>query len=224
MSVDDRPEGRRSHAGPSARAFALLLPPVLIATTSIAFQVGAAALGPRTGYFAAFLFYWTFWCAFVPYLLIGAEGIRAVYADRKPRLTRRPWLGLTFLAVPPVGGLATQFLPRLDFIDGALLAVVLSVALVNATLEELLWRGVYIRLFPNRLFHGWLYPGLGFALWHVAPTSVHGSPTMIVGGGLLVGLGFGWVAHRSRTIRWTTLAHFLTDATGIGFALYVLGY
>jgi uncharacterized protein len=45
---------------------------------------------------------------------------------------------------------------------------------------------------------------------------------LLVGGGLLV--GFGWVAHRSTSIRWTTLAHFLTDATGIGFALYVLGY
>jgi hypothetical protein len=32
------------------------------------------------------------------------------------------------------------------------------IAAVNATLEELLWRGVYIRLFPGRLIAGFLYP------------------------------------------------------------------
>jgi membrane protease YdiL (CAAX protease family) len=48
-----------------------------------------------------------------------------------------------------------------------------GIAVINATLEELFWRGVYIRLFPSRLVAGRLYPAAMFALWHLSP-NLHG--------------------------------------------------
>lgn len=205
------------------RLAALALPPILLATTYLAYQAATATLGERTGYLAAFGFYWLVWCLAVPVWLIGVDGIGQVFADRRPRLPDRRWFALVILAIPPLGGFATQFLPNIGALDIAVVTVVVAVALVNATLEELLWRGVYVRLFPDDRLRGWLYPAVGFALWHLAPTSVHGDAIVIVAGAVMVGIGFGWIAHRTGSIRWTTVAHILTDATGISFALYVLG-
>jgi membrane protease YdiL (CAAX protease family) len=38
--------------------------------------------------------------------------------------------------------------------------------MVDGTLEEVLWRGVYVREFPRQIVLGYLYPSLGFAVWH----------------------------------------------------------
>ncbi len=52
--------------------------------------------------------------------------------------------------------------------------VVLSAALavVNGSLQEVLWRGTYLTMFPGQLWLAVLYPTTGFALWHFAPQSI----------------------------------------------------
>jgi uncharacterized protein len=38
--------------------------------------------------------------------------------------------------------------------------------------EEVLWRGVYMCLFPGQIWLNLVYPSLMFGLWHLAPQSV----------------------------------------------------
>jgi membrane protease YdiL (CAAX protease family) len=74
--------------------------------------------------------------------------------------------------------------------------------------------------------HDNLYLAFAFGAWHVIPQSVvpfGGGSAALVLGACFIGLGFGWVAWRTGSIRWTTLAHIITDATGIGAAFFVLG-
>lgn len=80
------------------------------------------------------------------------------------------------------GGFGVALLPNLQHATVAVVAFALVIATVNAMLEEVLWRGVYIHLFPDRLSLGWLYPAVMFALWHVSPTSVLGSTAVMVAG------------------------------------------
>ncbi len=80
---------------------------------------------------------------------------------------------------------------------------------------------------PSRTIRCWgiSNPAAGFALWHLAPQSVvpstyPGGVYSFVGGAALWGLLWGWVAWRTRSIRWTTLSHALLDFSGLGGAFY----
>jgi membrane protease YdiL (CAAX protease family) len=99
------------------------------------------------------------------------------------------------------------------------------IALVNGSLEELLWRGAYVSVFPESWFFGLFYPAIGFAVWHFAPQAVF--PSRAPGGNLalvvvagLVGLMWGWVALQSGSILWTTVSHVLFDFSGLGARVY----
>ena len=132
-------------------------------------------------------------------------------------------LWLVLLVVPVAGGFATVLLPALPQATLGVVALAWLIAVVNASLEELFWRGVYIRLFPGRLVAGFLYPAALFALWHVSPTSVRGSAAVLVSAAAYLGLAYGWIAYRTGTIRYTVLAHIAVNAMGLSFALLVLG-
>jgi membrane protease YdiL (CAAX protease family) len=96
---------------------------------------------------------------------------------------------------------------------------------VNAFVEEVFWRGIFIRLWPSDPVRGWLWPAVGFALWHFAPQAIHRSSlgtVPFVLASLALGLSFGWVAWRSGTLRWVTPAHVLVDGSGIRSALFFL--
>jgi uncharacterized protein len=206
------------------RVAALLAPPLLIASTYVVFQVLVASWGERWGYLGGFLFFWLFWCAGFSFWALGIDGVKAVLRDTRPRLPHPRVLWLVLLAVPVAGAFATVLLPDLPRATVPVVALAWLIAIVNASLEELFWRGVYIRLFPGRLVAGWLYPAALFALWHLATTSVRGSALVLVGAAAYLGLVYGWVAYRTGTIRYTIIAHILLNAMGLTFAFNLLGH
>ncbi|UNC92080.1 CPBP family glutamic-type intramembrane protease [Candidatus Contubernalis alkaliaceticus] len=61
------------------------------------------------------------------------------------------------------------FFTKLPRVTLLIILASLALALINATADEILWRGVYIREFSGSLFMGYLYPTFGFAIWHLAP-------------------------------------------------------
>ena len=113
----------------------------------------------------------------------------------------------------------TRFIPELGTSTPAVVAASIAIATANAGLEEALWRGVYITLWPDNWLLGWLWPSIGVGLWHAAPQVIHPSSlsvlTYVIAAAAL-GLSWGWVAMRTRSLRWTLLSHIVTDASGLG--------
>jgi membrane protease YdiL (CAAX protease family) len=107
-----------------------------------------------------------------------------------------------------------------------MLVTAVGVALVNTMAEELLWRGVYISLWPHNPWLGWVWPAFGFGAWHFAPQIIHpaamSAPVFVVASTAL-GLSWGWVAWRTRSLRWVSVSHVLTDASGLRNAHFFLG-
>jgi len=210
----------------STKQIVLILTPfVLLATTYLVFQQAAAWLGPTRGYLVGFLFYWIVWCLLLPWWILGPGGLTLVFRDVANRFGRPAWLGVVLLLIPLLLGYGYAF-PRA--IGQANLVIVLLsavIALVNGTLEELLWRGAYVVAFDGAWFLGFVYPAIGFAVWHFAPQSIF--PNTAPGGNLslvivagLVGLMWGWVARQSKSILWATLSHVLFDFSGLGARIY----
>ena len=67
-----------------------------------------------------------------------------------------------------------------------------------------------------------LVPPLGAAGTELLPALGQADPVLAGTAGALVGIGFGWVAWRTRSLRWTLPAHVATDASGLPAARFWL--
>jgi uncharacterized protein len=202
-------------------------PWVLLGTTYVAYQAFVSLWGPRLGYLAGFVFYWVIWGLLLPLWILGWQGIRDLFRDTRPRLGRPAWLGAVLLFLPIAGAASTVFIVKLPQASLPVILGSAALALVNGTLEEVLWRGAYIRVFPGKLFAGYIYPTIEFAIWHLAPQAIHpitmpGGVPAFIAGALFVGACWGWVAWRSDSILWPVVSHVLTDFLGLGATLYLL--
>jgi membrane protease YdiL (CAAX protease family) len=221
-----RARGRYTPSHVSAKSAIVIASPVLICVSTYAwFNMLAHRLGPVRGYFCGFLLYWGIWCIGFPVWALGRARLRGLFAASAAPVGRPAWAGVVSLTVPLVLGYVYAF-PRA--LSSATLPVVIgsaALALVNGSLEEILWRGLFVATFSESLVLGHLYPAIGFALWHLAPLSIFpnaapgGSMSFVVTAGL-VGLMWGWLARSSRSIAWTTVAHVLFDFSGLGARRY----
>ena len=124
----------------------------------------------------------------------------------------------------------SMFLPKIG--ESSLLIILVSAlfAIVNGTMEELLWRGTFVTAFPKSWLWSYLYPSIWFGYWHLSPQVIFSS--QMPGGAfgfatmsIFMGLTFGWIAKKTKSIRWTAFAHILTDFMGLaGFAFIRGGY
>lgn len=180
-----------------AKQFVLLATPwLLLSTNLIAFRQLVAHLGPKLGYLGGFLFYWIAWCVLLPWWVLGTHGVLPLFRAGASRFGRPAWAGTSLLVLPCLLGYGYAFPRAIRHATGLVLILSAVLALVNGALEELLWRGTYLQVFRKSLLLGYLYPSLGFALWHFAPLAV--TPAHARGGNLtfvavagIVGLMWG---------------------------------
>jgi uncharacterized protein len=209
----------------SAGIILLVLPLVLIPTMVWVFRACVSRFGLRLGYFVGFCVYWFFWCLSVPWSTLGTD-IFGVFRPAPRPFGSSAALGMLALAAPLSLGFGYAFPKAIRRADTVVVVLSAVIAAVNAPLEELLWRGAYLRVFPDDWLLGYVYPSIGFAVWHVAPLSVvpnraPGGTWAFVAVSGLVGAMWGWVARTSGSILWTTAAHVLFDFSGLGARIYV---
>lgn len=204
------------------RQFALLIAPwLLLASATVVFRRLCARFGPKRGYFGGFLFYWIFWCLLFPMWVLGPRHLPAlVWAGVEPSGPPNR-SDLLLLAVPPAVGYSMAFPRALARANKKIVLASAVQALLNASAEELLWQGTYMAVFPRSLALGYLYPTVGFALWHYAPQVVFpsrypGGATSCVARAGLFGLLWGRAARRNGFIGWTVISHVLLDFSGLG--------
>jgi hypothetical protein len=94
------------------RTILLGVPPVLLATTVVAFRGLTHWLGLMPGYLAGFLFYWLVWCVAVPLAVLGRAGLTSLWRPATPALGRPQWVGLVAVVLPLALGIATRFPER----------------------------------------------------------------------------------------------------------------
>jgi membrane protease YdiL (CAAX protease family) len=220
-----RRRGRPVDDGGIRRALALAMPAALpVAMTGI-FIVTRERLGKDRAYLASFGAYWIA-CASLSFALLGRKGVSELFREAEPRFGRPAILGATLLLWPPTGAIATRFVPELRAATPTTIATITGVAVVNSLVEELFWRGVFVTLWPADPWRGWVWPAVGFGAWHLAPQTVHRSSMGLaayVASATALGLSWGWVAWRTRSLRWVSLSHLLTDGSGLRNAAYFLG-
>lgn len=158
------------------RQFALIaLPLLLVPCCVLVFRWLGRRFDPPRAYWLGFAFYWLLWCIAFPLMLLGpGELLRAFRIPVFPAGPAR-WLLALLLAGPVIGSALMNpgFAGQLRRMPARSLAPALAFALVNGTLEELLWRGAFLNAFPDIWAWGLLLPSIGFGLWHLAPQQIY---------------------------------------------------
>jgi membrane protease YdiL (CAAX protease family) len=207
------------------RSFIIAIPPLLIASMCFAFRHLSARFGFPAGYLAAFGVYWIGWCAIVPTGVLGTHAVVDLFR-RSP--VPFPKLGVTthvLLWWPLVFPLAYSFVPRIGSTRVVVLIASIALGTVIGVSEEILWRGLYVRAFPNQVWLNTIYPSMAFGLWHLCPLSV--LPSRYPGGAVAftaysvaLGLSYAYSVRRTGSIRWCTVSHCIHDALGLGAFAY----
>jgi len=202
------------------RVVAIATPILLLASTSTIFVKASQRQGNEIGYLTGFSFYWLFWCLLVPWLMVQKQGFASLLIDRRPLFSRENWLAALLWGIVTIVAL---FMYGKDFVAAPpdLILLALPLAIINGVCEELLWRGLYVRVFPTNPWLGIIYPAVGFAVWHFVPQIVY--PAEDVSGFVLstlfLGLVYGFIAYRTGSAKWTAISHSINGAIALAAPL-----
>lgn len=187
---------------------AILTPPVLVAVMIPVFRflVNHIQTNWRIGWALGLASYWIIWCGICSWLLIGKENILQLIQPH--RLTPQIFI---LVLIPIIGAGLYRLVPGMTYDKPTrwIYLILITTTFGNGFFEELLWRGVYLELFPKSILWGMIWPSLWFALWHYAPGSVapDGKPWGLMIGSGIMGFYLSFLARKTGTIWWTILMH-----------------
>jgi membrane protease YdiL (CAAX protease family) len=207
------------------RWFVIAVPPLLIASMYGAFRYLTARFGFPTGYLAAFGVYWVGWCVIVPTGILGTRAVLDLFSRWGVPFAKLGATTHVLLWSPLLFPLAFSFVPRIGSTSVVILIASIALGIVIGVTEELLWRGLYVTAFPNRLSLNTTYPSIAFGLWHLCPLSAlpsryPGGALAFAGYSVVLGLSYAYYARRTGSIRWCTVSHCIHDALGLGAFAY----
>lgn len=204
--------------------FLIVLPALLLVSTYFIFILFVQWFGNKIGYLCGFIFYWSFWCLLIPFALLRKSGLKELFKPMYEEKSKFKLINIILLILPPLFAIFFgPFFSRIANVDFKILVLSFVLAAVNAFCEEVLWRGLYVKIFDRNIILGYIIPAIGFAIWHIAPNAVNASKQGVVpflAGALFIGLCWGFVAYRTKSIRWTFISHIILDFSGIGALFY----
>ena len=193
-------------------SIAFIIPPVLIAFMYPIFNSLAGLLAnDRIAWYLGLITYWLIWGIVFSIIMIGKKDLIALIRPQRP--TRKILLPTSVILL---GALAARlFIPGMEYDKQSMwiLILLLSTCFGNGFFEELLWRGVYYKLFPNNIFCRMIWPSIWFGIWHYVPVSINNRElTGLIGmmiGPILMGFVLSYMTKKTNTLWWAILAHTL---------------
>lgn len=172
------------------------------------FHVLAGALVvDRIAWYLGLIIYWLIWGAAFPLWIIGKETILKLVRPQKPDKKV-----LILVSIPLVLAIIARFMPGMEYDKESvwILLLLLSTTFGNGFFEEVLWRGVYVKLFPNNIIFRMIWPSIWFAIWHYVPGSIlHGNVLGLIIGSGMMGLYLSYLTKKTNTLWWPIVVHVL---------------
>lgn len=194
----------------------IAIPFLLLPSTALVFSIAAKGLGKEKGHLIGFLFYWAVWCILLPLFIVGWDCYLSLFVDKTPLLARPNWLAAALWAFIT---LVSILMYGRDFLRASptLILIAIPAATINGICEEILWRGLYVRMFPDNFWLAVIFPSIGFALWHLVPLSIFsdGNKWSFVLSTFLLGLAYGYIAYCTGSTKWTAISHSLSGTLAL---------
>ena len=160
--------------------------------------------GKNKAWYVGIIIYWIFWCLIYPIIILDSNQLYKTMIPGQIGLS-----GIIFLFFPIMITFIGRYFFKFEKITNRKELIVLSSsAIIMGTLEEILWRGVFIVFFPGNILWGLLWPTVWFSIWHLAPGSISiVNKWMLAIGALAFGLCWGVTAFLTGSIFWTIISH-----------------
>lgn len=187
---------------------ALVAPILLIFSMLLIYRQLSLMYQSRVAWYIGFWIYWFLWCGAFSFLMVGKVNMLRLIRPRKPRPK-----AILFVLFPVIMAAGFKFMTGTAYSKPSIvwLILLISSAFGNGFFEEVLWRGVYMILFPESILYRIIWPTIWFALWHYAPGSLSPNSNimgLIIGSGLF-GFYLAFLAKKTNTLWWGILAHTL---------------
>ena len=183
--------------------------------TLIIFQVIPGLLGVKFGYLLGFVCYWLYSASFILIQLRNQPSFLAsiLRDDEKSKVSILYKLA-AFL--PVLGVFFITFLPNVPNLSVQTGFLVLIVAGLNGFIEELYWRGLYLRNFKDSWLYGCflstiLFGAWHFSLWFIRGMEYHGGWPALVGGAFTMGLLWSVISRKINSVRIGIIAHVMVN-------------
>src|SRR5262245_12588338 len=188
----------------------LLLPIMLVWV-----QLTTTFLGAKWGYVTGLAGYWVY-CLVTAWLVSGGNMnyFKEMWNGQHNGKYVR-WISLA--AFMPVFGLFfVSFLPNVAQLTLSTGILLVLVVLLNGSVEELYWRGLYLLEYPNDSRIGFFLASLLFGVWHISLWFARGVVykdgfLALVGGAYMLGLVWTWVARSNGNLRAVVPSHILVN-------------
>lgn len=167
----------------------------------------------RAGYLFSLTFYWLFFCLPV----IGWHALPANEGQLfSEKLRWRDWWIIPLLLGQVVVVALINFVPNTSLLTGPAMWLAVLIGCINGPMEEIAWRGGFMGTFRNRPRLGFVLGWALFTAWHVplglsVGMDFQGGWLALVGGAAALGLFWSWLAWRTGSVFYISIAHTLTN-------------
>jgi membrane protease YdiL (CAAX protease family) len=108
------------------------------------------------------------------------------------------------------------FLPNIEILNLKTGLIILGISIINGTVEEVYWRGLYLREYKENRFILLIVSPLLFASMHssfllIKGMNYQGGVFALVGGAFLMGLLWSYVSFRLNNIRYCIAGHIFVN-------------
>lgn len=187
---------------------------VLIGAMALLVPVLTRSLGGPAGYLTTLGLYWLGFC--LPVIAFHVRRHRDPHLFSE-RLAWRDWWVPVLLLLQVCVVALLAFVPNTALLTTHAAMLAFLVGLINGPLEETAWRGGFMTRFADRPRLGFALGWLLFTAWHLPLTLSHdiafdGGWPALVGGAAVLGLLWSWIAWRTGSVFWTSIAHALTNS------------
>ncbi len=187
---------------------ALFIPILLIGVMVPIFQLLARRFGNTAGWLSGLAIYWLIWGLIYPLQILGKEAVLDLIQPQRFDLK-----AALIASIPIVFAAIGRFQFGIQYEKATTWVAIglLATAVGNGFFEEVLWRGTYMELFPDRTLLRIFWSSLWFGLWHYAPGSVSDGNNVLglMIGSVFFGLVLSYLAKQTGTLWWCILSHTL---------------
>src|SRR5690606_23010898 len=195
------------------RQIALCLHAILLVGAMALLVPALTAWDSRAGFLFSLTAYWLGFC-------LPAIGLCALPGNDgrllSERLAWRDWWLLPLLLLQVLLVSLVTFVPNTAILTSGGMWLAMLIACINAPLAEIAWRGGFLSSFRDRPALGFWLGWALFTAWHVPLALSHGvvfdgGAAALVGGAAALGLFWSWIAWRTGSVFYVSLAHMLTN-------------
>lgn len=197
----------------SGKQIALLIHAALLIGALFLLVPALTQWDARAGYLFSLAFSWLFFCLPVIGLhaLSGNDG--RLFSERLPW---RDWWIIPLLLAQVALVAMLNFAPNTAMLTSGGMWLAILFACINGPLEEIAWRGGFLATFRDTPRRGFWLGWLLFSACHLPLALSHGvvfdgGALVLVGGAALLGLFWSWIAWRTGSVFYGSIAHALTN-------------